>query len=200
MFKVSRRHDFREMYNINTTTPTVDGTKNYNFPTNYKVIISIRVIDGTNSKKLTMLLPNRFDQLFPYPEDDSEGRPDYYIPLGNTYDLYRIPDAAYDTEIRNIQWPTVITATSDLISYEPNKDDMIVSGMTVEAFKHLQLYEDAALWAVSFKAELDDAVLADEDMLDFQPRGAGFVTGVTYTGEYWNDPLIRSVSAYGGIR
>jgi hypothetical protein len=274
---ISRAHNFREMYQISSgtagTSVTVASTKNYTFPTDWKVILDMRILDGLNSRKLTLINPRNYDRSIPYPEGDSTGVPWFYVPLGNTFDLGPIPDDkvvtltgsidttaattvlgvgtlfltelvagdrirvsqtvagvtttatrivdsivsntelevtvafadfandpspkrldGYTMPIRYIKKPAIVSATTTLIDYEPDKDPMIVSGMTAEFLDYLQLYQDAAIHRSKFRVALKEAILADEYQLDYSPVGKGFDSGYNsiFIGEYWNDPFIRS--------
>lgn len=199
MWRMARRHDFKEMYKRNTAS-TVDGQKTYTMPTNYKQIILITVRDGNNSIKLRQMSPREFNKRIPYPENETEGRPTVYIPFGNEFDLFEIPDAVYTMYMRTIQWPTTITSASSLIDYTPNKDDVIVAGMTAEAFDHIQQFgantkyttNFGTKWEQTFQSRLIRAILEDERRADYDPIAKGFDSSAySYIGEYWNDPLIE---------
>ena len=191
MLRMSRKYDFREMYK-KYSSATVDGQKSYAFPTNWKIIIDMTVIDGFSSKKLELVLPQYFDKVIPYPEQFTERCPTWYAPYGNNFDLYSIPDTAYTMYCRSVQWPTIITSIATLIDYEPNKDDIIVAGMTAEGFRHLQAFEDAAFYDKEFKERLAEAIDLEERLPDWDPVGRGFNSsyGKIPVGEYYNDPFI----------
>jgi len=169
---------------------TVDGTKNYSFPSNYNEIITIRAIDGTSSHKLRLTLPHVFDKAVPYPEGESEDRPSFYIPRGNSFDLFPIPDDVYVVQCHVNILPTTITATTDTIDFEPNKDDLIVAGMTYRGFRHIQMYEDSAYWKLEYRDMFIGAVEMNEDMPDWEPQGQGFDTDKVISGNYWSKPFI----------
>lgn len=188
---MSRKHDFREHRKIYSAS-TVDGTKNYALPTGWKTIYDLRLIDGTSSRKLEHSQGQSFDSLIAYPEGQSEGRPGWYIPYGNTFDLYPIPDAAYVMYIKCTIWPTVITATTDSWSYESDKDDLAVYKMTEEFFSLLQMHEDASVWGAKFKLALKDAIDVDGKYPDWNPVAMGFgYTQSRYVGDPWLDPFIQ---------
>ena len=173
MMRISKLHDFREMYKL-YTRDTVASTKSYTFPGNYKVILSLRVEDGTSSRKLEMILPQRLDKARPYPEDDSEDKPSVYVPYGNEFELIPIPDAAYTMYIRTIQWPSSITSTATTIDYEPNKDDVILAYMLADAFNYLQMLTDATKWEGTANKRLAEAISIEERLPDWNPVAEGF--------------------------
>lgn len=191
MFRMARKHDFRECRQIYTAS-TVASTRNYAFPTNYKTIYDLRLIDGMSSRKLEHFQGQSFDRVAPYPESMSEGKPIGYIPYGNNFDLFPIPDAAYVMTIKCTIWPTIITATTDVVTYDSDKDDCLVYGITGELFSLLQMHEDAAVWKNEFRTALREAMNHDNYYPDWNPvaQGTGTATTVVVTGDPWNDPLV----------
>ena len=191
LIRISRKHDFREMFK-KYSSATVVSQKSYDFPDNFKVIISLTLIDGFNSRKLTNVYMQGYDKKIPYPENYTTGIPAWYIPFGTTFDLYKIPDAAYTLYCRTVQWPTTITATTDTVDYATDKDDIIVAGMTREGFRYLQMYEDSGDWDAEYKKLLQEAIDVDTDRPDYVPVAKGFDSGSgkAFLGEYWNDPFV----------
>ena len=190
MNRLSRKHDFRECRKIYTTS-TVDGTKSYAFPTGYKTIYDLRLIDGTSSRKLEHAQGQQFDQMVAYPEGQSEGRPVWYVPYGNAFDLYPIPDTAYVMYIKCTIWPTIVTATTDLVTYAPDKDDLLVYNMTEELYQLLQMHEDSAIWNAKFQVSLREAIDVDGKYPDWNPVAIGFgYTQSRYVGDPWKDPFV----------
>lgn len=191
MNRMSRKHDFRECKRI-LTSSTVASTKNYELPTNYKTIYDLRLIDGSSSRKLEHAQGQHYDEMVPYPENNSEGRPVWYIPYGDCFDLYPIPDAAYAMYIKCTLWPTTITATTDTVTYDSDKDDILVYGMSEEYFQMLQMHEDAAVYENRFQRALRDAIDLDGKYPDWNPVGRGFGFGQQrYIGDPWLDPFIE---------
>lgn len=189
--RMSRKHDFREHRKIYSAS-TTDGTKNYALPTGWKTIYDLRLIDGSSSRKLEHAQGQHFDEMVAYPENQSEGRPVWYVPYGNTFDLYPIPDDSYVMYIKCTVWPTVITATTDTLSFDSDKDDLLVYGMTEELFQLLQMHEDSAVWNAKFVAGLRDAIDVDGKYPDWNPVGRGFgYSQNRYVGDPWLDPFIE---------
>lgn len=191
MRKIANAYDFQELY-TSTTQATADGTKTYAFPTDYNTIFSLRLRDGTSSIKLMRVPSRELDRFYARPEEDAEDKPVWYIPYGDNYELYPIPDAVYTIDIRYALAPTVVTATTDLISYVPFRDDVIVASMTSEGFKMYQMYEDATFWENEFQRILKEQINSAEDYSDLDLQGRGFDSQGFYrlSGEYWNNPLI----------
>lgn len=192
MQRMSRRHDFRE-HRKTYSTSTVDGQRTYALPTNYKTIYDLRVIDGSSSYKLEHSHGQYHDEKAPYPEGDSEGVPLFYMPYGNEMELYPIPDAIYLMYMRCTIWPATITAISDFVTYDSDKDDLLVAGMTEELFRLLQMHEDAGVWKMKFDEELRRAVDLDSKYPDWNPVGRGFSSSSQSRyigGTPWNDPFV----------
>jgi hypothetical protein len=169
---------------------TVDGTKSYAFPTSYKEIVTMRILNGTSSYKLRLILPHVFDKYYPYPEGDSKDRSSIYVPRGNSFELYPIPDGAYYVQCHLNILPTNVTSTSTLIDFQPEKDELIVAGMTYRGFRHLQMYEDASYWQKTYIQLFLSAVERNEQMQDYEPLGQGFDSEQVISCDYWKKPLI----------
>jgi len=191
--EVAKRHDFVEMKKRYSTS-TVASQKTYAFPSNYNAIVDMVLQNGTDSRKLRIVMPDAFEKYVPYPESGTTGVPSVCIPFGDNFDLYPIPDGAYTVRCRATLTPAVITDSATAIDYTPDKDDLVVAGMTYRAFMMLQMFEDAGVWKAEFKALLKDAVLNDEDThLDWSPKGEGFnaLGDALPFGDTWNMPMYR---------
>jgi hypothetical protein len=188
---MSRKHDFRECRKTYTSNTTA-SIKTYALPSGYKTIYDLRLIDGTSSRKLEHAQGQRFDELIAYPEGQSEGRSCWYVPYGNNFDLYPIPDASYTMYMKCTIWPTKVTATTDSVIFDDDKDDLLVYGMTAELFSLLQLHEDSAVWEGKFKMELRSAIDVDGKYPDWNPVAQGFgYTNSRYVGDPWLDPFVN---------
>lgn len=191
MNRMSRKHDFREHRKIYSASTTIN-VKNYALPTSWKTIYDLRLIDGTSSRKLEHLQGQSFDEQVTYPEAQSTGRPNWYVPYGNSFDLYPIPVASYVMYIKCTIWPTKITATTETVTYDDDKDDLLVYGMTEELFQLLQMYEDSAVWSSKFGTALGEAIDVDGKYPDWNPVGQGFgFSQHRYVGDPWIDPFCR---------
>ena len=189
MRRISRYYDFREMKKLYDGA-TIDGSKIYTFPTDWKVIIDIRLINDSQSIKLRRKLSSTQDKWFPYPEGDSEDQPSFYAPWGNDFEVYPIPDAAYTMRMRTVQWPTTITVGTDIIDYEPNKDDVILAFMVSGLFAYLQMYTDSTEWGSKAKVALLEAMKLERRQPDWNPKGIGFMSAERLYGDYYNNPFV----------
>lgn len=191
MVHMSRKHDFSDLKK-EYTSATVANQKNYTKPTDCKHVRDLVLLDGSSSIKLVPVTVREFDKLIPYPENNTTGRPNWYVEHGDCIDLYRIPDAVYTMHMKTVQWPTTITATTDSLTYKTDKDDIIVSYMCAEGFKHFQMYEDAKWWEADFMIKFKEAMINDEFMPDWNPVGRGFDSGESTIGigDPWNNPWV----------
>jgi hypothetical protein len=195
MTKMSRKHDFRECRKIFSDSTTA-SVKNYAFPTGYKTIYDLRLIDGSSSRKLEHAQGQKFDELVSYPEGNSEGHPSFYVPYGNNFDLYPIPDASYVMYIKCTVWPTVVTALTDTVTYDSDKDDILVYGMTEELFGLLQMHEDSGVYNAKFQANLRQAIDLDGKYPDWNPVARGFSSGAVRNV---NDPWMGELPGMGAV-
>ena len=173
MYRMARAHNFRELYTTSTPS-TAASTYTYTLPTNWKTLSTITVRDTTSPVKLKGMTQRQFDLLSPYPANDTKAKPTQYVLHGNQYDLYPVPDDIYTLQIRYYKWPTIITSVATAIDYEPNKDDIIVAGMTGEGFDFLQMYEDGKAWTEKFLVMAKEAIVLDTRQPDLEPLVEGY--------------------------
>jgi hypothetical protein len=190
--EIARQYSFRELQDTDTTKPTIDSQDYIVQPTGIKDLLSIRVMDGTSSRKLIYVPERTFDALISKPDEYSEGLPSHYYEWGGNFYLWRIPDKEYLTRIKCIKWPAALSGGggySDL------------------------LYLDEALCALATAKALD-SVDVDEKKIKRWGRRAGYHINLairndkdSYTDEqvksnynlsesapnYWQDPFVRGV-------
>lgn len=188
---MSRKADFKDLSKTYAGA-TVASQRRYALPTDTKKIYDVRIEDGTSSRKLICLNQKHMDRVVPWPDSESTGKPTWYTEFGAAIDLFPLPDAVYDIYIRVHLWPTTILATTDTVSYESDKDDVIVAYMTKEAFFHYQMYEDAAMWKKEADEKCKEAFLADDEQPDYDPVARGFDSAriTPMVGDPWNAPFI----------
>lgn len=180
-------HDFNCL-KVESYTDTVDGTKTYSLPSTLKSFYDLRLCESATKRKFHPLTPRRQDFRRPYPEDDSEGTPVYYILWGRYFDLSPIPDSEYTMYMRWLKWPATIASTtvSDLLYM----DEVIIKcadWLTVLSFN---LEKDIRRFKGDYRDLLRAAIMSDKDSskYDLQLRAQPFSTAVTSPGdmsEYW---------------
>jgi hypothetical protein len=196
---IARTADFDELKTWDLTNAvTVAHQKNYIIPSGWalvrlKDILSIKLMDTSNSRKLTYKSPTELDALIPYPEDLGEQRCSWYTQRGNTVELFPIPDAVYTLYIYHTQWPLDLSADTDNMSFSDDLDDVVVSIASDMANAILDGVSGVD-WASRAKALLGGAVQEDLNRPDRVFQAKPFDAGTTtYTGEYWKQPFVREV-------
>lgn len=198
---IARIHDFDELKVLDTTSAdTVDGQKAYHITTDLlltrpKDIYSIIIEDTTNSRKLIYKDPREMDLDEPYPEGTTEQRPTHYTRRGQYIYLNPIPDAAYDMHIFYAQWPLVLSADTDAMSFDDERVDFIVA-LAAEMTMAILDGKPSSDWTKRAKEMLFGAVTENKVNPDaqyvakpFDPCGMGTL----YQGEYWTNPFIKGV-------
>lgn len=203
---ICRAQDFDELKTVNKSMVTADGTSEYVIGTNWvltrvKDILSIKLIDTTNSRKLEYRTPTEMDELVPYPTQVGEQRSYSYTQRGNTIELFPIPDAIYTIHVYHTQWPLVLVADADVMSFSDDLDDVVV-GLAVEMAnasdpgKSSDSYQSKSKvdWTTRAKALLQGAVAEELNRPDRKYVAKPFNPGESgYINEYWKDPFVKGV-------
>lgn len=191
---ISRRYDF--LFKESTAT-TLASQKSYAFPSNIRSLFSIRLENGTLSRKLECVMPWEFDIAVPKADVYNTYQPFFYVPYkqSNTFELFHIPDQAYTLRMRHSIWPTDLSTdsqTSDYAASNIDLDDIIIQFSTAEGYRWLQEWEDAKAWSQIGYTNLKEAYRAECDSFpDWAPRGGSpSVSSVYLSGEYHNNPFI----------
>jgi len=188
---IARQWNFRELQEIDTTCDTVASQAYISQPTGIKNLISIRVLDGTSSRKLVYIPRREFDKWIAKPDEYTEGTPSHYTSWGSRFYLWRIPDAIYQTEIQYEKWPTEFAAASSATSDLMKLDQCIIHLATAHALASLKdmggafnyhTAQGEKLLAVAIKN--DKQLFSDEEIKpDYSLSKSG--------PEYYADPFIR---------
>jgi hypothetical protein len=145
-------------------------------------------------------MPSKFDAWYPKPDVQTTGRPTTYIPFENTntFELFRIPDAAYVIRLRGSFWPTILTTTSQTSDFT-YLDDVLIAYATMYGYQYLQEMNDSKFWKGIGNDELAAQIKAEVSKFpDWVQVREGFSAGsMGYIGEYYNDPfVVTSPDAY----
>lgn len=174
------------------TASTVADQKTYALPSNLRQLISIRLENGNNSRKLNCLMPREFDRMYPKPDQETTAAPDWYVWVKNTltFELFRIPDAVYTMRLRYGYWPSLLSTDASTSDFT-HMDDVLIYLATADGFRWLQELVDASSWHKRGMDALEDALKAERDLIpDWAPQAAGFTTSPPYPiGDYWNEPF-----------
>jgi len=193
--RIARGYSFRELDSQDkTTADTVNGTSDYSYSTLFgastlvKDILSFIIEDGTSSIKLIRKLYRQFDKQWPASSEFSNSKPVWYMDFNKTVTLYPEPSAADDIHTRISKWPTRATGDSTKSDFE-DKDDLLVIGVTVEAFKTIQEFKDASRWDIDFRSKFKEAVQPFIHPKDWEPEGRAFGSDLVNVGDFWKQPL-----------
>jgi len=192
--RIAGLHDWEELQRIKVDANSATDTKSYDAATflgessneNIRDIHTLRLIDGTNSRKLTRITVTRLDEVMANPENSSSGRPNYYVWYGNYLEMIKIPNAIYTFYARYSLYPETMAngaSTSDL----KNKDDAIIALTTSWNFSSLKMREEAAHWFTIAKNLLLSAIKEDQTDRDLKLTPTSELSAPT--GDYWNDPF-----------
>ena len=158
----------------------------YTPPSDLKTILDLRLQDENDSSVLTELIASEADKISPWPEDDADDKPVYYVWQGDAFELYPVPDDAYTMVLRYFKWSTVATTDANTFSYT-NMDDVIVAGALSRMYRDLQETASAVYWEEEFQRLLKDAKVRalKKPAKTFVAVGYRRSPQSGPTGEYW---------------
>src|SRR3972149_2594372 len=193
--RMSRIYKWEELEALVTSKSRAAGSRYVDLTSlNIREILSVVLVDGTNSRKLSGRIYRQLDQVSSYPEANPTGKPEVYSYFGKKLELYQVPDAIYTLRIRVSNWPTAFSdaspsATSDL----DNKDDMLIALSNSWLFLTLGKSEDANKWWSIYRQMLTSAIAEEGESpdLDVLP-GGGAGVGVETAGP-WASPFVKSI-------
>ena len=188
--RLARRHDFEELRARGSLTAPVTATPvddmTIALPTSPKLrkINSIAVMDGQNSQKLLGRTWRQWDSEIPKPEEFARGRPSMYRRIGDSIEIWRIPDIQYTLRTYFTNWPIELVDGTDKSDLD-EKDDLIIL-LSLIWLSALQDRPDRAnyFWAI-FKTSYEEAMGEDLHRPD---ENAGARSGLT-AGDYWLNPF-----------
>ncbi len=202
---LARMHDFDELRGRATINTAVTGNaandKIIALTTLYlgglsqtlRKIYDIRLFaTGGQSRKLTKIMPRRWDKLVPESEYYSRGKPTHYVQWKrDEIELWRVPDAVYTMHFRYFNWPAAIGAGGTFLTLE-NVDDLLINlacSYLALSVGHLSRSNDF------YRAFANGAAEAlKEDIEDYDTHMAvyGQEIGVSINRGY-DDPFLRSM-------
>ena len=192
---IARVKDFDELVVLDTTSAsTVADQKSYHLVNDFaltrpKDIYSMRLMDDSDSRKLTFVPTTDLDSAIPYTEQSGTGKPYYYTLRGLNVEMYRIPDAAYHLYIQYSQWPAVLVNDTDETEID-NIDDVIVA-LASDASVSMLDGSGSVDWFQRASALLQGAVKEQVEMPDKVFIAKPFSTRKSVPGEYWRDPFYK---------
>lgn len=188
--QLARYHQFDELETLVETTTTA-GVGTLSLPSKPLDIRSLRLIDGSQSRKLTYYTPRQFDAMVPDTSWYATERPSIYTAYRRTVELWRIPNDSYTVYLRYKAYPTAFSEGDDDTSDFEGMDDILIALATSWAFRSLGESEKASYWVGVAAKGMQLARNADLFRTDYAPSGTASVN--LPAGEYWNNPFIKGV-------
>ena len=191
--RIARLKVWEELQRLNTSLVTVISDKFITEPDNIRKIYTFRLIDGADSRILTGKPSKAFDTFIPLPSRFAEGRPSIYTRWAGKFELYKIPDAVYNLELRYSTWPTAFTTSSDVVSDLEEKDDALIMLMVSWGFLSLRNIEDATKYWYIYQDMINSAAMEDVERPDIDIKPEGLSSGgMSSNNNPWEDPFINS--------
>lgn len=192
--RIARRYRFEELNKLSTANLVFNNNNDDKFlstPTNLRTNYSLRLIDGTLSRRLDWVDPREWDRVLPFPPNTARGRPERYTYFRDVFELHPLPNKVYAMELRWDAWPAAFTSlgqSSDFL----HKDDVILHGATAYLYDSLDQTEKARKFATIFLRLLEEAVNTEKD--DSHKEIKPLFELDSPVGDYWRDPFIRSMN------
>lgn len=191
--EIARKIYLRELEDIDTAKATVVDQDYVAKPINLRDMISFRLIDDTNSRKLRWVPRRMYDEWCANPSSLTTARSTHFTSWGLNFYFYRIPDAVYSLKMAYTKWPTAFIDSSSEVSDIEELDELIVILATIKALRSLKEVDPRVLSAYKKDARLiiADAKAYDKGlMVDEEVKAMYNLDKVS--GNYWTDPFVRT--------
>lgn len=182
----ARRHNWRDLYIEKETTLTAD-TYRYSLPSDMKVCMGMRIIDGSSSRTLHEKTKTWLNWREPYPATRSSGKPTYYCIDGNYFELYPPPDSAYTLYINYVYWPVEMSEDSDTPSVD-DLDDALIAYAASDLYAMIEMNEQSDWWRERYDKMLKEAKAVDMSRPAWLPKRSERGRGLP--ADYWKNPFI----------
>lgn len=193
--KLSNTYPFQELHTVLTLTTVEDQATN-TLTSIPRDIHSVRLIDGTHSRRLIYKAGVEFDYQTPYPAEYTTDRPTSYTIFDDKIEWWRVPDNGYTIYVRMVAKPTNFTTSSDVVSSYRDKDEYLISYALSYLYRSLGNKEKWTFWEMRCKDLMKDYLQAEAPFTAF---GHGIRPEYTSVPDYWRDPFTRGIR-YGGRR
>jgi len=135
-------------------------------------VVEVRVIDGTSSASIRLVLLSRFAGWFPNPEDDASGKPEWGAVDRKNGRLYVYPksDDGYVLRMTVVKYPTFGDSDS---TENPlvGTDDALVAYAAQYVFNSVQDFESAEIWRRHFEVAIASAIQTAQRRSGVQEQG-----------------------------
>lgn len=195
--RITRRYDWFEIHNVAYVTTSFTGDitidKLVDTPPSLKVVKSLRLIDGTDSRKLIAKPYQIWDSFLPNPGQYRIDRPSFYTRWGLVFELWPVPNAVYTIECRHTKWlddMVLDTDTAGLLE----KDDLIIAGACNYVANAIGRMEDAVRhWRVysNLLQAAIDVERTEPDLVQIPELNRTSRLGSGTSNQYWLDPMSK---------
>lgn len=203
--RIARLRDFDELRMIESVTATItsdpEADKVIVFPTlantRIRKVYSLRRMDNVGQRltnKLERVLTKNWDKVIPDPEFYDRSWPTHYtIWENNQFELWRVPDLAYEFKIRLSRWPYSVNFTGEgnILDLE-NMDDLIINLSLSYAFWTLGRTDKAKEFFGIYRGLAKEAIV--EDSTDLDQDYAGKKMPELTISKGFDDPFVRSIA------
>lgn len=194
--RLARMHDFDEMETTSTVSLSNTGAAtdgDITLPT-LRELHSIRVEDGSRSRKLVQKSPRWWDKMLPMPDYHSRDIPSIYTIWNNTVFVFPLPEKSYTNlvRLRWTKWPTALSVGATPSEFR-EKDELLIELAISYAYRSLGNPEEAAKHEAIVRRLFNEADTIDRDKPDLEQVGDASQGSQTAPQDYWRDPFVRSV-------
>lgn len=192
--RIARLSRWEELEQITTGTlpftADPDADKFLTLDSDIRDVYTVRILDGTESIKLSRRTFRQFDRLVPNPGALTRRKPQIYVVWAGKIEFFPVQDKAYDYEIRSVKWPTAFDGTANQKSDLDNKDDLIIAATMIYIYRAQQDFEQAEKWTGILRELYREAKTEESEMPDLDPLPG---PGVAAHGvpEYHKDPFAK---------
>lgn len=196
--RITRAHLWSELYTFDKTSlDTATNTETVSLSSltpACRIVLSLVLEDGANSRKLTKVHPRRWDKILSDPSQYTTGKPNWYTKKGTSLYLFKIPNDTYDLWISYSAWPADLAADESTPALT-NKDDLIVTATALELSYSIGDANDIKMWEGRYNRMLAMAVRDDMQDPDWAPVARGYNSGAEdiQIGNYWANPFVKEV-------
>lgn len=152
---------------------------------------SIHYLKTSDAVPVTYVDPIEWDSKI-LPSRTLEGEPSHYTIWGRVLDLYKIPDDAYNLQIRYFSWPTFPAAAGDDMGLQ-DVDELIQALAISYAFGSQEKQTQQKEWRSIFSSLLNSFIKDDIKHLNNRMTGTKSRVLTTLRSDYYADPFVRGV-------
>ena len=206
--RIARAHDWNELQALKAGAIAFVGTpatdKLWAIPIAVATlhrIHSFKIVDSAskaNSRKLKWIPQRQWDQSIPETEAWDVDTPTFYTIWREKIEFFKIPDKAYNYEIRHSIWPTAFTVDGTAaLSTLDDKDDAIMAWAISWLFATLREMEEANRWFAIGRDFVQTSIGQELEEYESEirpPFESGFPSSAS--PPYYSDPFISGVGEF----